>query len=248
MGFASPSFSDFKENPMTYVMSDIHGEYDKFIKMLDLIGFSDNDTLFILGDIVDRGAKPIELLLDIMARPNVFATMGNHELLALDVLYQLDVEITEESISKITDADVLLEFSEWMQNGGKPTLAGYQKLGREQKEAILEYMGELPYYETVDVFDKTFILVHAGLSGFEVKKPLSHYTAQELLMDRADPEADNFPEKNVYVIWGHTPTQFYTNTAQIYRRKNNILIDCGACFEEGRLACLCLDDMKEYYV
>lgn len=233
---------------MTYVMSDIHGEYSKFTEMLSLINFSDNDTLFILGDMVDRGSKPLEVLLDVMSRPNVFAIMGNHELLMLDVLYQLDTEITEESISEITDSDILEEFLEWMKNGGKPTLAGYQKLSPEQKEAVLEYLGELPYYETVDVGDKSFVLVHAGLSGFDIKKPLLHYTAQELLMDRADPYRKYYSEKNIYVIWGHTPVLYYHDKPEIYKVCNNILIDCGACFEEGRLGCICLDDMKEYYV
>ncbi len=49
---------------MIYVMSDIHGEYDKYIKMLELINFSDEDELYILGDIVDRGKEPVKVLLE----------------------------------------------------------------------------------------------------------------------------------------------------------------------------------------
>lgn len=49
---------------MTYVTSDIHGEHKKYIKMLELIDFCDEDTLYILGDVVDRGAEPMEILLD----------------------------------------------------------------------------------------------------------------------------------------------------------------------------------------
>ena len=37
---------------MTYVMSDIHGEYDKYRKMLEQIDFCDEDTLYVLGDVV----------------------------------------------------------------------------------------------------------------------------------------------------------------------------------------------------
>ena len=40
-----------------YVVSDIHGEDDRFHKMLKLIRFSKQDTLYILGDVVDRGAE-----------------------------------------------------------------------------------------------------------------------------------------------------------------------------------------------
>lgn len=38
-----------------YVMSDIHGEADRFHAMLEKIHFSDDDTLYILGDVIDRG-------------------------------------------------------------------------------------------------------------------------------------------------------------------------------------------------
>ena len=40
-----------------YVMSDIHGCYDEFMQMLNLISFSDYDELWIIGDICDRGPK-----------------------------------------------------------------------------------------------------------------------------------------------------------------------------------------------
>lgn len=61
---------------MIYVMSDIHGMYDKYIKMLDLIELSGDDELYILGDVVDRGDKPVEVLLDMMNRPNVYPIIG----------------------------------------------------------------------------------------------------------------------------------------------------------------------------
>ena len=41
---------------MIYCVSDIHGELDKFEQMLELIRFSDEDHLYVLGDVIDRGA------------------------------------------------------------------------------------------------------------------------------------------------------------------------------------------------
>ena len=66
-------------------------------------------------------------------------------------------------------------------------------------------------------------------------------------MDRHDPSKDYFDDKDIYVITGHTPTMIYTGKAEIYHSSNNICIDCGACMG-GRLACLCLDTMEEFYV
>ncbi|WP_456028684.1 metallophosphoesterase [Ruminococcus sp.] len=67
---------------MTYAISDIHGCYEEYIKLIEKIEFSDNDTLYILGDICDRGEKPMEIYYDIMARDNVIPLFGNHEHLA----------------------------------------------------------------------------------------------------------------------------------------------------------------------
>ena len=39
----------------SYVISDIHGEYDKFLDLLQKTGLREEDTLYILGDVVDRG-------------------------------------------------------------------------------------------------------------------------------------------------------------------------------------------------
>ena len=39
----------------TYVIADIHGEYNMFLELLDKIGLKPTDTLYILGDVIDRG-------------------------------------------------------------------------------------------------------------------------------------------------------------------------------------------------
>ena len=51
--------------------------------MLDGISFSDRDTLFIVGDIIDRGPDSIPMLQEIMDRKNMICLMGNHELMML---------------------------------------------------------------------------------------------------------------------------------------------------------------------
>ena len=83
---------------MIYVMSDIHGCYDAYLEALKKIDFKDEDTLYILGDVIDRGKQSIELLQDMMCRNNVYPLIGNHEYMALTVLNKLCVEITEENV------------------------------------------------------------------------------------------------------------------------------------------------------
>ena len=70
----------------TYCISDIHGEYDRYIKMLETINFTDDDFLYILGDAIDRGPDSIAVITDIMSRKNVQMLLGNHEQMCLDTL------------------------------------------------------------------------------------------------------------------------------------------------------------------
>ena len=51
------------------------------------------------------------------------------------------------------------------------------------------------------------------------------------------------------LIFGHTPTYYFQNKEPlcICKTDNAIGIDCGAEFEDRRLSCLRLDDMREFY-
>ena len=64
----------------TYVMSDIHGCYDEFQKMLKKISLSGNDRLILVGDCIDRGSKSLEMLLWLEHCPqNIILLRGNHD-------------------------------------------------------------------------------------------------------------------------------------------------------------------------
>ena len=64
---------------MLYCISDIHGEYDLFIKLLKKINFSFNDEMIILGDIIDKGNESLLLAKLVFNMPNIKVIMGNHE-------------------------------------------------------------------------------------------------------------------------------------------------------------------------
>ena len=54
---------------MVYAVSDIHGCYDKYIDLLNKINFSPDDTLYVLGDVIDRGPDGFKIMLDMAQRP-----------------------------------------------------------------------------------------------------------------------------------------------------------------------------------
>lgn len=232
---------------MIYVMSDVHGEYDKYLRMLEKIRFSQEDTLFVLGDAVDRGPEPVELLRDMAARENVFLLKGNHEAMASFVLNRLNEEITGENAESHIDAELMRAIAEWQRDGGDITMKKFRELSAEEKMDLLDYLDDTPLYEVVDAGEKTFVLVHSGLGNFRKGRRLSQYSFEELACMRPDFDRQYFQDPDVYIVSGHTPTLALNGKAEIYCSHNNILIDCGAVFG-GKLACLCLDTMKEYYV
>ena len=60
-----------------YVMSDIHGEYEQFVELLGKINLKDEDTLYVLGDILDRGPHPIKVMRKLMEMPNAVCLVTN---------------------------------------------------------------------------------------------------------------------------------------------------------------------------
>ena len=64
---------------MHYVIADIHGCRKQFLELLEKIKFSENDTLYILGDVLDRGFDPIGTLQDLMSYDNIVFILGNHD-------------------------------------------------------------------------------------------------------------------------------------------------------------------------
>lgn len=233
---------------MIYVMSDLHGAYERYLKMLEMIHFSEQDILYILGDIVDRGPDPIKILQDMMNRENVFPLMGNHEAMALPVLEHLTVEITEQNYASHLDEDHFYAYINWQFNGGDSTIEQFRALPYTQKIAILDYLHEFSWYETLDIDNDSFILVHAGLGNFHPHKKLSEYSAEELVWSRPQESQAYFSDPHIHVISGHTPTLAMNGKAQIFFSHPHIYIDCGAVFPQGRLGCLCLNNMQEFYI
>ena len=155
---------------MTYVISDIHGQYEKYIAMLEKISFSDDDTLYVLGDVVDRGEGSMRILYDMSMRPNVIPIMGNHEHMAQYILRTVNVEITEQSIKTNWNTDIVRAVSEWYENGGYSTSKEFSRLTPDDREYILDYLEEFSFYEELTVGKNTFVLVHGGLPDFSPEK------------------------------------------------------------------------------
>lgn len=231
----------------TYVMGDIHGEYGAFMDLLEQIQLKETDTLYVLGDILDRGPHPIKVLLKLMEMPNVICLVGNHELMALECLEFLMKEITDVSIEEI-DSATLNNLVTWQYNGSKTTIDEFRSLSREMQQEVLYFIKEFSIYEEVSVNGKDYLLVHGGLGNYWPGKDIDEYSLKELIWDRAEYDITYF--EDAYVVTGHTPTQEIIGNPRpgyIYQKNNHIAMDCGCNRPDGRLAALCLDTGEEFY-
>lgn len=232
----------------TYVIGDIHGEYDQLKILLEKMNFCDEDELYIMGDIVDRGAHPIKALQYLMTIPNCICLIGNHEVMALKCLKLLKNEITEEFISSINEDDVLY-LLDWMRNGAKSTMDEFQKLTREEQNDIIDFLGDFEAYAELTINGQDYILVHAGLGNdFCYLTPMDEYSLDDLVWYRTDYEIPYYEDK--IVITGHTPTQHIPGNPRpgyIFRGNNHIALDCCACSPGGRLAGICLETGEEFF-
>ena len=230
----------------TYVISDVHGNYEGYMKILELIHFSDEDTLYVNGDVIDRGMGGIKILQHMMMQPNIYPILGNHEYAAATCLRFLMKEITEESIGEI-DEETIKNLLEWQNIGGQCTMDAFHKLSREEKQDIVHYLDEFSLYEEVSVNEKQFVIVHAGLTNFSPDRPLETYEMYELIFKAPDYDRIYFPDK--YLVPGHLPTKVIEGNPRpnkIFRKNNHIAIDCAAGYD-GCVGCICLDTFEEFY-
>ena len=218
-----------------YVMSDLHGCYDKFIKMLNKIQFSEKDELYILGDIFDRGDKPLDILDYIISHKNIHLIKGNHE-------------------EFFNYYGLTNDMSLWMLNGGDTTLNQLLEKHHTYEESILKYLKKLPFIKVVD----RFILVHAGVYFPQNYEELTidefiELQEEDICLWERSHIGNEKKFKDYTVVVGHTPVQTITNdieNVKMLHRNGYIYIDGGCCFEKanGKLLCLRLDDMKEFSV
>lgn len=232
----------------TYVIGDIHGEYEQLKTLLKKMHFSDDDYLYVLGDVVDRGKHPIKALQLLMTLPNCTCLIGNHEVMAMKCLKLLKNEITEEFIGSLEEMDMQY-LLDWISNGAESTMEEFQNLSRSEQDDILDFIGDFEAYAELTINDQDYVLVHAGLgNNFCYLTPLEDYTLEDFVWYRPDYEIPYYEDK--IVVAGHTPTQNIAcnpKPGYIFKENNYIILDCCACSRNGRLAGICLETGEEFY-
>ena len=221
---------------MVYVMSDIHGSLSRFRMVMEQIGLTVGDSLYVLGDVIDRGHFGIRILQELMDMPNATVLLGNHEQMMRNALQE--------------KSDLRENLRLWYGNGGKITHMDYYALEAGEQAAILEYIRQMPLAAEVAVNGRTYLLVHGAPPELYGQIPSDAENERKFAVwTRLRPE-DKMPDGKT-VIFGHTPTAYYLVDIplRIWHGGDYIGIECGAGINHAacRLACMRLDDMAEFY-
>lgn len=248
---------------MHYVISDIHGCYNEFIKMLNLIDLKDDDILYILGDIFDRGPEPLKVYQYIKDKPNIKMCMGNHETFILEYF---SYKFEPYNKYSFYGSD-----STWFNNGGRISLKQISELPKDEIKELYEFIKNLPYYFEVNVNNTQYLLVHAGFYPEHIdniKELMDTQSQWDLvwIRDHFLKSEYKYPFKTII---GHSPVQYIYNSIkgldmllkrlkqpnliksyienQIIFFNNKIGID-GGCVFGGNLTCLRLEDEHIFVV
>ena len=230
---------------MTYVISDLHGRYDLYLEILEKIQFSADDVLYILGDVTDRNEGGIRIYKDILQKVNIYMLMGNHERMLLRALQNPDgVSLNGHESNREL----------WYRNGGEITEKEFRAEPELVQRRLLAYLEELPLNIPVVINKTRFLLVHAmPVSLYEKYGTFYDDFIDFTVWERIEPWMKIEFSADV-MICGHTPTGYYQHTRpmEIYKVRENVYdIDCGCASGQkrgGRLGCMRLEDLAEFYV
>lgn len=230
-----------------YIISDLHGHYEVFLKLLDKIQFSDDDYMYILGDCCDRGPNSLDIYFEIFKRKNIQLIKGNHEIMM------------RESLLKDNDTSSN-QFRMWHENGGRKTMDNYHRYlnkkeldEKDYQEAradffkmMIDFINGCPSFIEVSMNSKNYVLIHAGINP---EKSLYEQTEEECAWMREYFYMNKGLEDKT-IIFGHTPTCFL-HGKQIFDIwedpifGDKIGIDGGlGSFDGGQVNCICLNDLS----
>ncbi|MBQ9750064.1 MAG: metallophosphoesterase [Clostridia bacterium] len=228
---------------MTYVVSNLHGNYTKFKELLKTINFKDTDLMYILGDVVDYGDESMELVGDLSIRYNVYPIVGEHDFTAVKMLSGFEKMLKS---GETPDKKFITQMTQWVADGGQSTLDSFRTLDSEMKEGIIDYLSDMTLYEEVEVGGKEYLLAHAGIAGYKTGVDLEELKPEAFFSEALDLTKKYFDDKTIIV--GHTPTtEDNGGDGKIFFGNGSIAIDCGEA-RGGTIGCLRLEDMKEFYV
>ena len=217
-----------------FVISDLHGNYELFLKFIEKVNLQKDDLLINLGDSCDRGIQSYELYLkyDEMIKQgyNVLHILGNHEDMLLTTVNTLDYD----------------KMIHWFINGGKKTIESFKRVtglsienffDLEKNKFLIDFLSSFP---TLIISNKS-IFTHAA---YNPNLPPEKQEEYFLIWNR-----ENFWDRNKTgkaIYFGHTPSRKEDHTI-VYYPNNCTCIDLGT-YRYNKMGGIEIKSKKEYYI
>lgn len=249
----------------TYVIGDIHGCFDGLNKLLETIDYNaKNDTLFFLGDLINKGPNSLDVLTWLMQQQNCHTVLGNHDLYIIH-------SIINKIHSKNTTATSLMNEPnaiEWLLQ--QPLLIEHKdcffchagihpKWSNSNISDILNHQHDFinasnlndfysqPSWQRAPVYDNPFFIM-AALTE------MRFLNRQDLSLEPGS--TDNVSDDPNKIAWfditciNHTPKHVYFGH---WARLSTIVNNNSTCLDGGyvygeKLLCQRLDDGKRFSV
>ena len=209
------------------IIGDVHGHYDTLLTLLEKLAPNNDDEIYFLGDLIDRGPQSAQVV-DFVIKNAYPCLLGNHEQMLLNTL----------GLGEIDNH----QLQAWLYSGGYKTLISYNhKIPPEH----IRWLKTLPSY--LDLGD--IWLVHGGVAP---TIPLEEQTSQQMCWIRDEFHSIRqpyFPDK--LIITGHTITFTFPGIApgKLVSGAGWLDIDTGVYHpRSGWLTALDVIEQKVYQV
>jgi len=106
----------------TYAVGDIQGCYEPLVQLLDTVNFDQSkDTLFCVGDLVNRGPDSLKTLRLLKSLKNqCVSVLGNHDIHLLSMIYGVREHRRTDTLIQILEAHDRDKIADWLRQ--KPLL------------------------------------------------------------------------------------------------------------------------------
>lgn len=131
-----------------YCIGDIQGCHDAFERLLRRVDFSaSRDTLYILGDLVNRGPESDKVLRTCMAAgDSMRALLGNHDLHLLAAAQGVRRSSRRDTLARVLDAPDRDQLLDWLRH--QPLARSHRTAHGE--ELLMVHAGVLPQWSIDD--------------------------------------------------------------------------------------------------
>ena len=192
-------------------VGDVHGQYDKLLSLYDKLDFNtQEDLLIFLGDYIQGGDKPCEVLEWMIDHhhDNIVYLRGNTDQMVID---------------------------SYRRSPGQGTLWIPKEKRQDKAEPYLKFLNSLLLSYKISVGNINFFFCHAGVNSsrsFEEQSP------RDLLIYN-DEVIDSSYSGNAVLVVGHTQVcKLEPGRYVPLVKKNIIMMDTSAKRPEGKLSCM----------